>query len=101
MPRSAAACALPRPSATASAKLANSTVNHSQAAIWPEKRGIAGAGQKLAQEDRGDHRRHHLGDEDDGIANELARIELDEGVARGSRENAGDRTAMQREVWRP
>ena len=34
--RSASACALPRPSATASAKLANSTVNHSQAAIWPE-----------------------------------------------------------------
>jgi hypothetical protein len=29
-PRSAAACALLRPSATASAKLANSTVNHSQ-----------------------------------------------------------------------
>ncbi len=29
-PRSEAACALPRPSASASAKLANSTVNHSQ-----------------------------------------------------------------------
>ena len=33
---SVSACALPRPSATASAKLANSTVNHSQTAIWPE-----------------------------------------------------------------
>ena len=32
--RSASACALPRPSATASAKLANSTVNHSQRTIW-------------------------------------------------------------------
>ena len=31
--RSVAACALPRPSATASAKLANSTVSHSQPAI--------------------------------------------------------------------
>ncbi len=31
--RSAAACALPRPSATASAKFANSTVSHSQAAM--------------------------------------------------------------------
>src|SRR5262249_35040176 len=29
-----AACALPRPSATASAKLANSTVNHSQRLTW-------------------------------------------------------------------
>src|SRR5215472_1892780 len=33
--RRLAACALPRPSATASAKLANSTVNQSQMAIWP------------------------------------------------------------------
>ena len=33
--RKASACARPRPSAMASAKLANSTVNHSQAAIWP------------------------------------------------------------------
>ena len=31
--RRLAACALPRPSATASAKLANSTVSHSQPAI--------------------------------------------------------------------
>ena len=35
--RSVAACALPRPSATASAKLANSTVNHSQRMIWKVK----------------------------------------------------------------
>ena len=34
--RSVSAWALPRPSATASAKLANSTVNHSQTVIWPE-----------------------------------------------------------------
>src|ERR1700736_3545907 len=33
--RNAAACALPRPSATASAKLANRTVNQSQMVIWP------------------------------------------------------------------
>src|SRR5215467_3439952 len=32
--RSESACALPRPSAIASAKLANSTVNHSQITIW-------------------------------------------------------------------
>src|ERR1700761_297817 len=35
--RSDSACALPRPSATASAKLANSTVNHSQRMIWKVK----------------------------------------------------------------
>src|SRR5215471_7618183 len=35
--RRAAACALPRPSATASAKLANRTVNQSQSATWPTK----------------------------------------------------------------
>ena len=32
--RSVSACALPRPSAMASAKLANSTVNHSHSVIW-------------------------------------------------------------------
>ena len=36
--RSESACALPRPSAMASAKLANSTVNHSHAATRPAKR---------------------------------------------------------------
>ena len=35
--RRLAACALPRPSATASAKLAKSTVNHSQITIWKVK----------------------------------------------------------------
>ena len=35
--RRLAACALPRPSATASAKFANSTVNQSQRLIWNEK----------------------------------------------------------------
>ena len=41
--RSVSARALPRPSASASAKLANSTVNQSQAAIWPANEGGAGA----------------------------------------------------------
>src|SRR6478735_2588674 len=35
--RNVSACALPRPSATASAKLANSTVNHSHRMIWKVK----------------------------------------------------------------
>ena len=34
MRRSVSACALPRPSATASAKVANRTVIHSQTTIW-------------------------------------------------------------------
>src|SRR5664280_594827 len=38
--RSVSACALPRPSAMASAKLANSTVNHSQSEIWKVKPAI-------------------------------------------------------------
>ena len=37
VPRNAWACALPRPSATASAKLANKTVNQSQMASWAMK----------------------------------------------------------------
>src|SRR5262245_61596299 len=44
-PRSAAAWALPRPSASASAKFANSTVNHSQSVTWPvNQAGSAPAG---------------------------------------------------------
>src|SRR6266478_4405643 len=39
--RNVSACALPRPSATASAKLANSTVNHSHRMIWKVKPRLA------------------------------------------------------------
>ncbi|MNZ84416.1 hypothetical protein D3C78_1031710 [compost metagenome] len=39
--RNESACALPRPSATASAKLANNTVNQSQRLIWKEKPRLA------------------------------------------------------------
>ena len=42
--RSVAACALPRPSATASAKFANSTVSQSQAAIASTKAGLPASG---------------------------------------------------------
>ena len=38
--RSEAACALPRPSAIASAKFAKTTVNQSQKATWPVKSGL-------------------------------------------------------------
>src|SRR6202034_2025617 len=39
--RNDSACALPRPSATASAKFANSTVNHSHRMIWKVKPRLA------------------------------------------------------------
>ena len=50
--RKASACALPRPSATASAKLANSTVNHSQKAIWPENSAEPLLGDEIADEEQ-------------------------------------------------
>ena len=65
--RRASAWARPRPSAIASAKLANSTVNHSQAAIWP----VNEAGwpvDEIADEQHRDQRRHDRGDEDHRVA---------------------------------
>ena len=55
--RNVAACALPRPSAIASAKLANSTVNHKNSGDQPgEHVLIRGAGPEVAdEEDRGQH----------------------------------------------
>ena len=46
-----AACALPRPSATASAKLANRTVNHSHTMIWKVKPKMLAAGHPVADKD--------------------------------------------------
>ena len=67
----------------ASAKLANSTVNHSQAAIWP----LNAAGcpvSEIAHEQHRDERRHDRGDEDHRIAHQHARIELAEGIDDGA-----------------
>ena len=50
------ACALPRPSATASAKLAKSRVNQSQRMIWNEKPRPSRAGREVAQEEDGGQR---------------------------------------------
>ena len=65
-PRSEAACALLRPSASASAKLANSTVNHSHAAMAKMNRGrrFALAAQRLQKKNAGQnaadvHDEHH------------------------------------------
>ena len=85
--RKESACALPRPSATASAKLANSTVNHSQKAIWPENSGEAEPVTRSRTKNRRHDRRDGLGDEDDGIAGERPRIELAERVDRRATED--------------
>ena len=72
--RSVAACALPRPSAIASAKLPKSTVSHSQTATvkanqpgWPGSPTI----HRHRREQRAD-----LDDEHDRVADHLARVEL-------------------------
>ena len=74
--RSVSACALPRPSAMASAKLANSTVNHSHSVICRLKPKVALVAE---QQHRGDHAAdfHH---EHDGIAHHVARIQLEKGI---------------------
>ena len=69
-------CALPRPSATASAKLANSTVNQSQAAIWPVEPGALATCAEVAQEGERRQHRDHLDHEHDRVPDQAARIEL-------------------------
>ena len=78
--RSVAACALPRPSAIASAKLPKSTVSHSQTATvnvnqpgWP-------ASPDDPRADRGEQRAD-LDHEHDRVADHLARVELAQRVA--------------------
>ena len=84
MPRRLAACALLRPSASASARFANSTVIQSQQAIAPMKLAGASPGpeQRLDPES-GREQAAHEHDEHHRIANLLARIELGEGVDEG------------------
>ena len=78
--RSVAACALPRPSAIASAKLANSTVNQSQNATWPVKSGVpVAAGQLLHPDDRREEAAD-LDDEHHRVLDLDPRIELPERV---------------------
>ena len=76
-PRSAAACALPRPSAIASAKLANSTVNQSQSATRQDEAGrrLARAAQRLDPQQRGEDAAD-VDDEHHRVAPLRARIEL-------------------------
>ena len=66
---SASACALPRPSAMASAKLAKSTVNHSQRHVSPVNQSGAGPlrSKQVARPEEGGEHRAHLHHEHDGI----------------------------------
>ena len=75
--RKLAACALPRPSATASAKLANSTVNQSQTASCAMKP-RSGCGRENA--DGGQGRADH-GHEHDRVLDHQPRIEFLERIA--------------------
>ena len=80
--RSASACALPRPSAIASAKFAKSTVSQSQNAITPTKRKRAVMSARKIEEE--DHRRDHaaeLDDEHHRVLELLPRVELRERIA--------------------
>ena len=79
--RNVSACALPRPSATASAKLANSTVNHSQITIWNLKTMLRAAGHDVADQHDGGERGDDLEHEHHRVLHQRARIELDEGRA--------------------
>ena len=94
MERSVAACALPRPSATASAKFANSTVNHSQADTCSTNAGparIAGGAERRRdaddrRQDAADvHHEHHR------IAELNPRIELRRSCRAMRREMIGPR----------
>ena len=78
--RSVSACALPRPSAIASAKLANSTVNHSQKATWPVNSGRPlPAGQLLDEDDRR-QQAADLDDEHHRVLDLDPRVELPERI---------------------
>ena len=78
--RSVSACALPRPSAIASAKLANSTVNHSQKATWPVNSGRPVPAQQLLDEDDRREQAADLDDEHHRVLDLHPRVELPERV---------------------
>jgi hypothetical protein len=95
--RKASACALPRPSATASAKLANSTVNQSHAAIWPENIAEPFPVTRSRTKKRVTINRHRLGDEDDRVFRQGPRVELAQGVDRRRGEDLAVEQALR--LW--
>ena len=79
--RSESACALPRPSATASAKFANSTVNQSHSDDLEREAEVLAAGREVAQEDHGGQRGDDLDHEHDRVLHHDPWIELGESGA--------------------
>ena len=79
VPRSDAACALPRASAIASAKFAKSTVNQSQAAMSPAKTFSCVASPRRLDEQDGHDDASDLDEEHHGVARDVARVELPDG----------------------
>ena len=96
--RSVAACALPRPSAIASAKLANSTVNHSQNATWPVNSGWPVPPDQLLDPDDRRQQAADLDDEHHRILELHPRIQLAERIDDRLADDAGvpDRNACAR-----
>ena len=88
--RSVAAWALPRPSATASARLAKTTVSHSQTVMAQAKTLGSRDGQ-----DGGEHRAD-LDDEHDRVAPQRGRVELAQRVRRGLPAAASGRAGRRR-----
>ena len=91
--RSDSACALPRASAIASAKVANRTVNQSQRSICSSKPMLAGAGRDVADEEQQHQRGADLDDEDDRILHQRHRIQLQHRILQRAAQNLRDRTA--------
>ena len=102
MARRLAAWARPRPSASASARLANTTVSHSQnATVNVNQAGSCAAAERLAAEeldqpgDGGDHRAD-LDHEHHRVADLHARIELAERVDRGGHQDGASISELER-----
>ena len=78
------ACALPRPSAMASAKLANSTVNQSQSEIWKVKPATPAPAGEIAHGEDGGHDRADFHHEHDGVLHHVARVEFHQRIGEGA-----------------
>ena len=82
--RSVSACALPRASAMASAKFANSTVNHSQMAIWKLESDAPAAAERVARQKNGGDQRAHFHHEHHRIPDQRRRVQFDHAIPQGA-----------------
>ena len=98
--RRASACAWPRPSAIASAKLANSTVNHSQAATPRMKpAGASPCPRSACDAQGGREQRAHQHHEHHRVAELDPRVELAERLGQPPGGRAAARTGAAPSVW--